>query len=179
MTSTTSLIVGLFSILCLKQLQVVGVAENLNHREFLCQKFDKLVHFLNFTGMTKPEQELLAKYLLQQLTSKDSAVDPVLARLAREDLAAGGDFAEDDLLQDQSQTIATIVPAPPGLDATGDKKSDNKNDQCKTKILVISRQKETVEYQGIQKVCVLSICTNFCLNNRWERFSDSANSLDC
>jgi len=112
MTSTTSLIVGLFSILCLKQLQVVGVAENLNHR------------------MTKPEQELLAKYLLQQLTSKDSAVDPVLARLAREDLAAGGDFVEDDLLHDQSQTIATIVPAPPGLDTTGDK-SDNKNDQYK------------------------------------------------
>ena len=130
MTSTTSLIVGLFSILCLKQLQVVGVAENLNHREFLCQKFFKSVHLFHFTGMTKPEQELLAKYLLQQLTSKDSAVDPVLARLAREDLAAGGDFAEDDLLHDQSQTIATIVPAPPGLDAAGDK-SDNKNDQCK------------------------------------------------
>ena len=79
--------------------------------------------------MTKPEQELLAKYLLQQLTSKDSAVDPVVARLAREDLAAGGDFAVEDLLNEQSQTIATIVPAPPGLDATGEK-SENKNDQC-------------------------------------------------
>ena len=30
MTSVTSLLVGLFSILCLKQLQVVGVAESLH-----------------------------------------------------------------------------------------------------------------------------------------------------
>ena len=36
--------------------------------------------------MSKPEQELLAKYLLQQLISKDPdpAIDPIVARLARQ-----------------------------------------------------------------------------------------------
>ena len=62
--------------------------------------------------MTKPEQELLAKYLLEQLTS--DTPDPILARLAREDLAVS-----------QSQTIATIVPAPPGIN-TPSQKQDKK-----------------------------------------------------
>ena len=59
-------------------------------------------------GMTRPEQELLAKYLLQQL--KSDSPDPILARL--------------DLSGEQSQTIATIVPAPPGLDTIGDVKQN-------------------------------------------------------
>merc|ERR1712242_679879 len=61
--------------------------------------------------MTRPEQELLAKYLLEQLTSDNP--DPILARLAREDLAT-----------EQSQTIATIVPAPPGLEKREEKLSE-------------------------------------------------------
>jgi len=111
MTPTTSLIVGLFSILCLKQLQVVGIAENLDHR------------------MSKPEQELLAKYLLQQLISKDPdpAIDPIVARLARQDLES--DYEAGDLRQDSSQTIATIVPAPPGL--SSDKADSKPSDQYK------------------------------------------------
>ena len=71
--------------------------------------------------MTKPEQELLAKYLLQQLISREeeeqSIADPIIARLSR----------GDDLVEQGSQTIATIVPAPPGIEST-----DNKSkDQCK------------------------------------------------
>ena len=75
--------------------------------------------------MTKPEQELLAKYLLQQLISRDPdpELDPVLARLARADLAAG------DLASEQSQTIATIVPAPPGLESGPESRSGD-SDQC-------------------------------------------------
>ena len=39
-------------------------------------------------GMTKPEQELLAKYLLQQLISKDPdpSLDPVVARLTHDEV---------------------------------------------------------------------------------------------
>jgi len=124
MTSTTSLIVGLFSILCLKQLQVVGVAENSDHR------------------MTKPEQELLAKYLLQQLISKDPdpSLDPVVARLThdevrrltRDHLSDSGAYS--DLSQEQSQISATIVPAPPGLSSSKDKKPDNKDKYAQTKL---------------------------------------------
>lgn len=112
MTSVTSLIVRLFSILCLKQLQVVGVAESLHE------------------DMTKPEQELLAKYLLQQLISRDPdpELDPVLARLARADLAAG---LGGDLASEQSQTIATIVPAPPGLETGGAEARSEDTDQYK------------------------------------------------
>ena len=66
-------------------------------------------------SMTRPEQELLAKYLLEQLTSDNP--DPILARLAREDLQA-----------EQSQTIATIVPAPPGLD----KREEKHKEKCKS-----------------------------------------------
>ena len=66
-------------------------------------------------SMTRPEQELLAKYLLQQLTS--DTPDPILARLAREDLAT-----------EQSQTIATIVPAPPGLE----KREEKHKEKCKS-----------------------------------------------
>ena len=76
--------------------------------------------------MTKPEQELLAKYLLEQLISRDEEIiaDPVVARLAREE---AGDILETE----GSQTIATIVPAPPGIDS-GDKKN---KDQCKIHML--------------------------------------------
>ena len=66
-------------------------------------------------SMTRPEQELLAKYLLEQLTSDNP--DPILARLAR-----------DDLQTQQSQTIATIVPAPPGLD----KREEKHKEKCKS-----------------------------------------------
>jgi len=105
MSSATSLAVRFLSILCLKQLQVVGVAETFNDH------------------MTKPEQELLAKYLLEQLISRDEEIiaDPVVARLAREE---AGDILESE----GSQTIATIVPAPPGIDS-GDKKN-NKDQYC-------------------------------------------------
>lgn len=112
MTSVTSLLVGLFSILGLKQLQVVGVTESLHD------------------DMTKPEQELLAKYLLQQLISRDPdpELDPVLARLARADLAAG------DLASEQSQTIATIVPAPPGLESGPEPRSGDSDQYKQTKL---------------------------------------------
>ena len=77
--------------------------------------------------MTKPEEELLAKYLLQQLISRDPELDPVLARLARADLGAGGDLASE-----QSQTIATIVPAPPGLETSGPEARSEDSDQCES-----------------------------------------------
>jgi len=113
MTSVTSLIVRLFSILCLKQLQVVGVAESLHD------------------DMSKPEQELLAKYLLQQLISRDSdpELDPVVARLARADLAASGDLASE-----QSQAHATIVPAPPGLNSAAEARSEDSDLYKQTKL---------------------------------------------
>ena len=78
--------------------------------------------------MTKPEQELLAKYLLQQLLARDPdpELDPVLARLARADLAAS------DLASEQSQTIATIVPAPPGLETSGPEARTENTDQCES-----------------------------------------------
>ena len=84
---------------------------------------------LRFSDMTKPEQELLAKYLLQQLISRDPdpELDPVLARLARADLAAG---LGGDLASEQSQTIATIVPAPPGLETGGAEARSEDTDQC-------------------------------------------------
>ena len=63
--------------------------------------------------MGQPEQELLAKYLLQQLTS--NTPDPILARLV------GEEEAGEILKGEQSQTIATIVPAPPGLSTAGSK----------------------------------------------------------
>ena len=63
--------------------------------------------------MSQPEQELLAKYLLQQLTS--NTPDPILARLV------GEEEAGEILAGEQSQTIATIVPAPPGLSTAGSK----------------------------------------------------------
>ena len=64
-------------------------------------------------GLTTPEQELLAKYLLQQLTSNNP--DPILARLV-------GEEEDGEILAgEQSQTIATIVPAPPGLSTAGSK----------------------------------------------------------
>ena len=63
--------------------------------------------------MSQPEQELLAKYLLQQLTS--NTPDPILARLV------GEEDAGEILTGEQSQTIATIVPAPPGLSTAGSK----------------------------------------------------------
>ena len=81
-----------------------------------------------FSDMTKPEEELLAKYLLQQLISRDPEVDPVLARLARADL--GGDLASE-----QSQTIATIVPAPPGLETSGPEARSENTDQCESQII--------------------------------------------
>jgi len=66
--------------------------------------------------MSQPEQELLAKYLLQQLTS--DTPDPILARLVREEEAG------EILAGQQSQTIATIVPAPPGLSTAGSKQHE-------------------------------------------------------
>ena len=76
--------------------------------------------------MSKPEQELLAKYLLQQLISRDSdpELDPVVARLARADLVASGDLASE-----QSQAHATIVPAPPGLNSAPEARSED-SDLC-------------------------------------------------
>ena len=89
----------------------------------LCEIFSLQILFAD---MTKPEQELLAKYLLEQLISRDEEIiaDPVVARLAREE---AGDILESE----GSQTIATIVPAPPGIDS-GDKKN---KDQCKIHML--------------------------------------------
>ena len=66
--------------------------------------------------MSQPEQELLAKYLLQQLTS--NTPDPILARLV------GEEEAGEILAGEQSQTIATIVPAPPGLSTAGSKQHE-------------------------------------------------------
>ena len=66
--------------------------------------------------MSQPEQELLAKYLLQQLTS--NTPDPILARLV------GEEEAGEILAGEQSQTIATIVPAPPGLNTAGSKQHE-------------------------------------------------------
>ena len=88
--------------------------------------------------MTKPEQELLAKYLLQQLISRDPdpELDPVLARLARADLAAG---RGGDLASEQSQTIATIVPAPPGLES-GPEPRSGASDQCESDYNFIGRR---------------------------------------
>ena len=42
---------------------------------------------MSAADMTKPEQELLAKYLLQQLISPDHdpELDPIVARLTRAD----------------------------------------------------------------------------------------------
>ena len=127
MTSVTSLLVGLFSILGLKQLQVVGVTESLHDGAYQSFSWRTLEVMSMFSDMTKPEQELLAKYLLQQLISRDPdpELDPVLARLARADLAAG------DLASEQSQTIATIVPAPPGLESGPEPRSGD-SDQCES-----------------------------------------------
>jgi len=113
--STSSLVVGLFSILGLQQVQVVGVADSLHDH------------------MTKPEQELLAKYLLQQLISPDHdpELDPIVARLTRADQGAGDQYDAEVLSQEQSQTIATIVPAPPGLEPAPGSSSQASRDQYK------------------------------------------------
>ena len=139
MTSVTSLIVRLFSILCLKQLQVVGVAESLHDGKFQTEKQDRSSKNNSiFADMSKPEQELLAKYLLQQLISRDAdpELDPVVARLARADLAASGDLASE-----QSQAHATIVPAPPGLNSAPEARSED-SDLC--------------EYSGLQSASKLA-----------------------
>ena len=64
--------------------------------------------------LSPPEEELLAKYLLQQLTSNNP--DPVLARLVGQE-----EEEEEDLAGQQSQTVATFVPAPPGLNTASSK----------------------------------------------------------
>jgi len=88
-------------------------------------------------GITRPEQELLAKYLLQRLLGKEGpSMDPTIARIARENLATSAsvvypeygsdataadyanedyDYEDPELVQRPSQTIATIVPAPTSL----------------------------------------------------------------
>jgi len=89
-------------------------------------------------GMTRPEQELLAKYLLQRLLGKDGpTMDPAIARIARDNLETSAsivypeyeyedtedsdyqyeqeDEQDPELVQKPSQTIATIVPAPSNL----------------------------------------------------------------
>ena len=129
MTTASSIALRFLSILCLKQLQVVGVAETFNDGELRNSsegtrpKYfgERPTYYIFVTDMTKPEQELLAKYLLQQLISHEeeeqSIADPIIARLSR----------GDDLVEQGSQTIATIVPAPPGIESTESKSKD----QCK------------------------------------------------
>ena len=55
-----------------------------NYREIF---FTRRYWAVSAADMTKPEQELLAKYLLQQLISPDHdpELDPIVARLTRAD----------------------------------------------------------------------------------------------
>ena len=72
MTSVTSLLVGLFSILCLKQLQVVGVAESLHDGAYQSFTWRTLEVMSRFSDMTKPEQELLGLNHLKKLYTEFS-----------------------------------------------------------------------------------------------------------
>ena len=81
----------------------------------LLSLFSSLLVLADTEEMSQSEQELLAKYLLQQLAANNP--DPILARLVGEEEEEEGEI----LAGQQSQTIATIVPAPPGLNTAGSK----------------------------------------------------------
>ena len=83
----------------------------------LLSLFSSLVVLADTEEMSQTEQELLAKYLLQQLAANNP--DPILARLVGEEEEEEG--PGEILAGQQSQTIATIVPAPPGLNTAGSK----------------------------------------------------------
>jgi len=114
----SSLFVKLLCLFCFKHMQVVGVPEN------------------ELSGrITRPEQELLAKYLLQRLLGKDGhGIDHTNARIERGNLGTSASYVypeydsdatdnidyeyeesdeqDPELVQRPSQTIATFVPAP-------------------------------------------------------------------